>query len=817
VIISDKIYIPLCKLGAKANDLAKIFTYQNPEYFEKSKMGFSTTKCSPFLAHYAFQESETKEKCIVVPRGAIKKVKTFLEKNNISLRHLDNRNEGKDIDIELTDTRLEPQQLEIIELLKANEGGLIEMLPGGGKTIAALGFISKVKKSTLILVHEHRLRTQWEEEIKRRLQGDFTLGRLDGDEKREGDITIGIINSVYLMYKENKDIFSKYGVVIVDECFPWYSKVLTNSGYKNIKDVQKGDIVLTTNETTKELEWKSVVNNIQKKSRKNLISIKLNNGKSIVCTEDHNIYTTKGWISAKNLVLNDELITVDTIIYGRTIEKKKEKQSDCNYSLLHLWKRCGNIIWNSNKGNLQTDRKSILFKGMFKSLCQKNEQRDNDKNKFEISRYYCQKNVGKQSFKGSRDSKKSCTKKSRKWYLRFKLFRTLRKWAGMFKRTSIFIRFSEFHTRYLDKRMSSSYQNGKNFRISNLLQIGYWLQRIKNWNRSRWGYSFKQTTDTIRQKEGYILTRIGVESITLYSLADSRKLDILRGEDYVYDLTIEDNHNYFVENILVHNCHHTPAKMFELVVNNIPAKYRIGLTGTVKRKDQKEILMFDILGPVLISIGAEDLKHRVTSFTYEIVETNCKIDAPTRKLWADGARVTKVDYVSLLSLLVKNQQRNTIILEKIIESIKEGYKPLILSDRVDHCKYLYQYLLDLGYNVVLLIGATRKQSNWEEIRQDNSIQAIVAQRSIAEEGLDYPSLSALHLTCPSTNLPKLKQRIGRIRRVAEDKILLPKVYDYADNAVQLKDQFGKLQFPLKRSARSRESFYKKLQEEYESA
>lgn len=480
MIISDKIYIPLSRLGAKATDLVKMFTYQNPEYFEKSRMGFSTTKCSPFLIHYVFQTLSDNEKYIVVPRGAIKKVKIFLDKYNLPQRYLDERNEGQTIDVHLIDTSLEEQQIDIINILKKNEGGLIEMLPGGGKTIAALGLIAEIKKSTLILVHEHRLRSQWEEEIKKRLNGSFTLGRWDGDIKEEGDITIGLINSIYLKYKGEKDIFSKYGMVIVDEV------------------------------------------------------------------------------------------------------------------------------------------------------------------------------------------------------------------------------------------------------------------------------------------------------------------------------------------------HHLPAQMFSLVVNNIPAKYRIGLTGTVKRKDQKEVLLYDVMGPVLISIGAEDLKHRVTSFTYEMVETSCNIDAPTRRVWADGARMTKIDYVKLLSMIVSNKDRNLLILEKIVESIKEGHKPLILSDRVEHCKYFYKYLQDLGYNTTLLIGATRKQTNWEDVRKDDSIQAIVAQRSIAEEGLDYPSLSAIHLTCPSTNLPKLKQRIGRIRRVVANK-QVPKVYDYCDNLIQMKDQSGKLLFPLKRSAKSRESFYKRLQQEYESA
>src|SRR5690606_7083083 len=100
----------------------------------------------------------------------------------------------------------------------------------------------------------------------------------------------------------------------------------------------------------------------------------------------------------------------------------------------------------------------------------------------------------------------------------------------------------------------------------------------------------------------------------------------------------------------------------------------------------------------------------------------------------------------------------------------------------DHCKFLYQRLVSLGYKGILLISATRKSTNWEEIRKDTSVQVIVAQSSIAAEGLDYPRLSALHLTCPTSNLPKLEQKLGRIRRVCEGK-LPPRIYDYVDNLV----------------------------------
>lgn len=43
------------------------------------------------------------------------------------------------------------------------------------------------------------------------------------------------------------------------------------------------------------------------------------------------------------------------------------------------------------------------------------------------------------------------------------------------------------------------------------------------------------------------------------------------------------------------------------------------------------------------------------------------------------------------------------------------------------------------------------------------IDAIIG-TSVLDEGLDIPNLSAIHLTCPTSNGNKLKQQVGRCRR-----------------------------------------------------
>lgn len=274
--------------------------------------------------------------------------------------------------------------------------------------------------------------------------------------------------------------------------------------------------------------------------------------------------------------------------------------------------------------------------------------------------------------------------------------------------------------------------------------------------------------------------------------------------------------------IILDECHRCSAPTFLKVMNSSRSKYRVGVTGTVERKDQMHILTMDVLGKKLISIKAKDLKHRITTFETDITYTDLKIELPTTKRWDAEAKKKKivVDIAKTITLLTSHSERNNLIINKVIKQIESGYFPLILSDRVEHVKSLDLKLRELGYSTVTLIGTKRGKNkyDWGKLREDTTIQCVLASTKKAEEGLDWPRLSAIHLTCPSSNLPKIKQRIGRVRRRCEGKFL-PIVCDYIDDLAYFKDidERGEEQFIyiLKYSARKRLKFYEKLKKDYD--
>jgi len=99
-----------------------------------------------------------------------------------------------------------------------------------------------------------------------------------------------------------------YDLIIVDESHSCFLGNTLIDGVK-IKDIKVGSFQKSFNFTNNTYEYKKVLNKYKNKLDKNLIKIKCN-GKEIICTEDHKIFTKRGWIKAGEILPTDELQVV---------------------------------------------------------------------------------------------------------------------------------------------------------------------------------------------------------------------------------------------------------------------------------------------------------------------------------------------------------------------------------------------------------------------------------------------------------------------------------------------------------------------------
>lgn len=85
-------------------------------------------------------------------------------------------------------------------------------------------------------------------------------------------------------------------------CFCPNQLVNTISGPKRISELKIGELVHSFNHTSKQLEYKKVLDKIPQKNIKRCYEIKMKDGSIIRCTEDHRFYYKGEYIEIKNIL-----------------------------------------------------------------------------------------------------------------------------------------------------------------------------------------------------------------------------------------------------------------------------------------------------------------------------------------------------------------------------------------------------------------------------------------------------------------------------------------------------------------------------------
>ena len=110
------------------------------------------------------------------------------------------------------------------------------------------------------------------------------------------------------------DIFKEGEKVVVTEkidgCFREDQKIMLPNGEQiSISEVKIGDMVLSYDMRYEKFVPSMVENVIKQKAEKNWVNLEFDNGKTIVCTENHWFLTNnRGWVKAKELESTDSLL-----------------------------------------------------------------------------------------------------------------------------------------------------------------------------------------------------------------------------------------------------------------------------------------------------------------------------------------------------------------------------------------------------------------------------------------------------------------------------------------------------------------------------
>lgn len=227
--------------------------------------------------------------------------------------------------------------------------------------------------------------------------------------------------------------------------------------------------------------------------------------------------------------------------------------------------------------------------------------------------------------------------------------------------------------------------------------------------------------------------------------------------------------------IICDECHHVSAVGFEQIMKNSPAKYKYGLTATLKRKDGKERIVLMQLGPVRykdLSKVSSELEHKVLVQETGINNGDLREEHTTNALY---------DY------LYYNQVRNMQIVMDVRNCLEENRYPIILTERKEHIDLLEREIAPYA-KVYKLHGGLKKKERegiMEELENlsENVQRVIIATSKYVGEGFDYPILDTLFLTLPISWSGRVKQYAGRLHRDYHEKREV-RIYDYLDSEIE---------------------------------
>ena len=229
--------------------------------------------------------------------------------------------------------------------------------------------------------------------------------------------------------------------------------------------------------------------------------------------------------------------------------------------------------------------------------------------------------------------------------------------------------------------------------------------------------------------------------------------------------------------LVVDECHHLSAVSFEAIAREAKARYVLGLSATVTRKDGHHPIIFMQCGPVRHRVDARK-QAADRPFEHKVAFRTTSFRA-TRAMPGEQVAIQE-----LYAQLAVDQTRNDLIFEDIVAALEAGRSPVVITERKDHLTLLAGRLSKFAKNVVVLqggMGARELRATAETLATipETEERLLIATGRYLGEGFDDARLDTLFLTMPISWRGTLAQYAGRLHRLHEAKRDVI-IFDYVD-------------------------------------
>jgi superfamily II DNA or RNA helicase len=235
--------------------------------------------------------------------------------------------------------------------------------------------------------------------------------------------------------------------------------------------------------------------------------------------------------------------------------------------------------------------------------------------------------------------------------------------------------------------------------------------------------------------------------------------------------------------LIVDECHHIPARTFEIVSRQCKAKYVTGLSATVARKDGHHPIIFMQCGEVRYRVDARS-QASSQAVDHKVVLRKTNFTLPETL-----SRTDKISINDIYLALAADERRNDLIFEDILMALEQKRSPILITERKDHLLYFSNRLASFARNVITFYGGMgskqrKKIADKMKSISDDQERVLLSTGRYLGEGFDDSRLDTLFLTMPISWKGTLAQYVGRLHRHHSGKSDVV-VYDYVDSEVPM--------------------------------
>lgn len=446
-----------------------------------------------------------------------------------------------------------------------------------------------------------------------------------------------------------------------------------------------------------------IVRSVFSKSSSEIYRVRVSNGKVIRCTGDHPFFTSSGWKEARKLVAGQKL-------YGFK-------------DLSGLWERSLSEKVQEGCGEREdVHGESMLLKLLLKEA-EEPHARSGD----------TQENVGY-----SGENRAQAKGKGWKWGWRVRAAEAAKRAIGCWVGFGV---HTEYGAEKLDGReASSSLQNRYSKQINDGSDRG-----------GRW-----EPLHTRATAEGY------EEDCFFESLrVESVEIEKRGGDEVVYNLRVGGHPSYFVDGILVHNCHGISQALIKLMemYNNVPF---IGLSATPYSKGLGKYYT-----DLVVPITARELLEMgwLCPVKYYAGE---QPDLSAIKLKTDKLGTKDYDPASLAIEMEKPKLIGDVV--ATWKKLGEDSQTIAFCPSISHSRGLVEEFNRSGVKAVHIDAYTEPEARQKIYQMHNDGEfKILSCSSLLNTGYDSPTTRCIIDCYPTKSLIRFIQRAGRIMRIAPGK------------------------------------------------